>query len=107
MLEGDDSHGNRLKMAEAHLQMSAIMLDFEEREGVTTLIGDLDFAEQCAESAFNLMRDGDGDLILSYVRERAEKQFARIQATRAALEREPERFALRPKYGPFPVRRMS
>jgi hypothetical protein len=104
MLRGDDSWDNRAKLAEAYIQMSAIMLDHEKEGDRFILIGDLTFAEQCAQTAYNLIRDSDGPIAIQFYRERAETQYEEVMAIRKAIETHPDRIILRPRYGPFPVR---
>jgi hypothetical protein len=101
-LSGDDSFDNRVKFAEDYIQMSAIMLDHESEGDKFILFGDLTFAEQCAESAYNLIRESDGP-IAAYYRDRAEKRYEEVMTLRNALQGYPDRFILRPRYGPFPV----
>jgi hypothetical protein len=91
-------------LAEAYIQMSAIMLDHEQKDDRFILIGDLTFAEQCAQSAYNLIRDSDGEFDIHFYRERAETRYEEVMAIRKAIEAQPDRIILRPRYGPFPVR---
>lgn len=104
MMNGDDSFANRSRMADAYIQMSAIMLDNEREGDRIVMVGDLTFAEQCAQSAYNLVRDGDTSLLRDYLRERAEKQFETVMRVRKVVEANPDRFVMRARYGPFPVR---
>jgi len=105
MVRGDDSFANRLGLHEGWLQMSAIQLDHEAEGERFVLVGDFLFAEQCAQSAYNIIRAGDmaGDAL----RERALEQWNSVRRLRAAVDTEPERFILRPRYGPFVVKEMS
>jgi hypothetical protein len=107
LMRGDDSFDNHAKVADAYIQMSAIMLDNEQEGDRFVLVGDLTFAEQCAESAYNLIRDSDKSFLADYLRERAEKQFEMVIRVRNAVEADPDRFVMRPRYGPFTVRPMS
>lgn len=102
MSRGDDSFENRSHIADSYVQMSSILLDHETEGDKIVLIGDLDFAEQCAESAYNLMRASDG-AVAAYNRAEAEAQYGRVMALRDALKAQPDRFVLRPRYGPFTV----
>jgi hypothetical protein len=102
---GDDSLDTRTRLADAYVQMSAIMLDGERDGDRIVLVGDLTFAEQCAQSACHLIRDGDP--AAEYFRGRAEKQLEEVLAVRRAVEANPERVIVRPRYGPFPVRAAS
>jgi hypothetical protein len=82
--------------------MSAIMLDHESEGDKFILIGDLTFGEQCAASAYNLIRESDGP-IAAYYRDRVEERYKEVMKLRNALQAYPGRFILRPRYGPFPV----
>jgi hypothetical protein len=104
MVDGDDSYETRSKLSGMYVQMSAIMLDHERDGDRVVLVGDLTFAEQCAQSAVALIRDGEGP---DYFRERAEDQLRTVREVRAAVAADPDRFVLRPRYGPFPVRRIT
>jgi hypothetical protein len=68
--------------------------------GQIVVCGDLVFAEQCAQSAYALLAGGP-DL----PREQAERQLAKVQQVQRAVETRPDRFVMRPRYGPFTVRR--
>ncbi len=103
MLRGDDSFDNRVKLSSAYVQMSAILLDHERDGDKFVLIGDLTFAEQCAQSARALIRESDGPAAF-YFREQAEKQLQSVLRIRGVVEAQPDRFVRRPRYGPFPVR---
>jgi tetratricopeptide (TPR) repeat protein len=104
MERGDDSFANRLGLYEGWLQMSAIQLDHETEGEQFVLVGDLSFAEQCAQSAHNIIRDDD--MTGAALRERALNQWDTARRLRATVDAEPERFILRPRYGPFIVRKM-
>jgi hypothetical protein len=107
MLQGDDSFENRSKLNGSYVQMSAILLDFTREGDRIVLIGDLTMAEQCAESAVHLIRESDGPLAGHFFRERAVQQWEDVRKLRQAVEAQPERFILRPRYGPFVMRKMS
>ena len=68
--------------------------------------GDLTFAEQCARSACALIRESDGGVALHFWRESAERQLQSVLDVRAAVEAQPARFLLRPRFGPFPVSKL-
>ena len=97
--QGDQSAGNLLKIADNSVKMSAAMLETQTENGQTVVLGDLAFAEQCAETACTLLANPP-DLLL----EQAERQLADIQRVRRVIAAHPDRFVLRPRYGPFPVR---
>jgi hypothetical protein len=99
-LGGDRSEENRFHMGEDYLRMSAATLEMEEEEGLIVVRGDLVFAEQCARSAYALLAD-EPDL----VRAEAERQLAKVQNVQRAMKTHPDRFVLRPRYGPFTVRK--
>ena len=99
-LTGDRSQENRFHMGQDYLHMSAAMLEMQEEEGLIVVRGDLVFAEQCARSAYVLLAD-EAEL----VRAEAERQLAEVQNVRRAVKTHPDRFALRPRYGPFIVRK--
>jgi hypothetical protein len=103
MLRGDDSFDNRVKLSGAYVQMSAVLLDHERDGDKLVLLGDLTAAEQLARSARALIRESDGPGA-SYLRERAENQLQSVLTVRSAVEAHPDRFVMRPRYGPFPVR---
>jgi hypothetical protein len=107
MMKGDDSFDNRSHLSSAYRDMSVIMLDTEPEEDRIVLLGDLTFAEQCAQSAYRLIRDSDGELAILGLRNAAEAQWRNVMAVRDAVERQPERFVRRPLYGPFPVKVVS
>lgn len=100
--QGDRSDGNRIRLAEDYRQMSSAMLDMAEEEGQIVVRGDLVFAEQCAQSAYALLAGGPGPL-----RELAERQLAKVQQVQQAVEANPDRVVMRPRYGPFTVRAES
>jgi hypothetical protein len=102
MSRGDDSFGNRLGLHSAMLQMSAILLDHEKEADRIVLVGDLLFAEQCAQSAYNII--GEDDMVGHSLRASALDQWETVRKLRAMVEAEPERFILRPRYGLFVVR---
>jgi hypothetical protein len=106
MRAGDDSFSNRSKLSSAYRQLSAIMLDHELQDDKVVLTGDLTFAEQCARSACALIRESDGGVALHFWRESAERQLQSVLDVRAAVEAQPARFLLRPRFGPFPVRKL-
>jgi tetratricopeptide (TPR) repeat protein len=103
MQNGDDSFTNRSSLSSVYVEMSAIMLDHERDGDKIVLVGDLTFAEKCAQSACALIRDDDGPVALDYFRPLAEKQLQQVREVRAAVESDPGRFVLRPRYGPFVV----
>jgi hypothetical protein len=104
MMKGDDSFDNRSALSSAYVQMSAIQLDHERDGDKVVLIGDLTFAEQCARSALALIRESDGEgLVAHYFRGQAEKQLHGVLEVRGAVKAHPDRFVMRPRYGPFPV----
>jgi hypothetical protein len=107
LIRGDDSFDNRTKLAEAYIQMSTIMLDHEQEGDRLVLIGDLNFAVQCAQSAYNLIRDSDGPIAIQFYRERAQMHYEEVMAIHKAIETHPDRIILRPRYGPFPLRAAS
>jgi hypothetical protein len=104
MVDGDDSYETRSRLSGMCVQMSVIMLDNERDGDLVVLVGDLTFGEQCAQSAVALIRDGEGS---NYFRKRAEDQLRTVREVRAAVAANPDRFVLRPRYGPFLVRRIT
>jgi hypothetical protein len=105
MVHGDDSFANRLSLYEAWLQMSSIQLDHETEGDRVILVGDLLFAEQCAQSAHSIIREGD--MAGPSLRERALAQWNSVRRLRATVDTQPERFIFRRRYGPFIVKKMT
>lgn len=101
LLRGDDSDSNRMRMADLYLQMAAIMFDHERDDDCRVLVGDLAFAEQCATSAYHLVR-GEG-WYQNRMRARAAETLEQVDQVRRALAEHPERLVARPRYGPFRV----
>jgi hypothetical protein len=97
--KGDHSEGNLLAMADNYVHMSTAMLEARVEDGRAVILGDMAFAEQCAVSACALLADQP-----ALLREVAQRQMADVQRLRHAMETDPDRFLLRPRYGPFLVR---
>jgi hypothetical protein len=97
LMGGDRSPSNRFSLAQDHLRMSNAMLEAETDDDKWVLSGDLAFAEQCARSAYSLAEDNERLRIL------AEQQFNDVTRIQQAVVHEPERFILRPCYGPFVI----
>ena len=97
---GDTSFTNRGHISSAFAQMSAIMFDHDREGDKLILFGDLTFAEQCTITAFNIILDSDG-ASGAYYREQAQKRYDEVQALKQALKADPEKFELRPRYGPI------
>ena len=98
--QGDNSTHNRQQFAHAYIQMSAIMLDYEQDGDTIILVGDLTLAEQCLRSAYSVVEKDEGPLA-DYLRKEAEKHYETLMAVQEAIRAHPERFILRPRYGPF------
>jgi hypothetical protein len=78
MLRGDESFDNRMKLYDAYMEMSEIVLDHEREGDKIILIGDLTFAEQCAQSARALIRESDGPAAFASRRKRAENRLQSV-----------------------------
>jgi hypothetical protein len=101
--QGDRSLETRNEMADNFLLMSQAMTAELREEGELVVVeGDLGFAEQCAVSALSLLAEDP-----EVVRRPAEIQLERIARLRAAIRAAPQRFLVRPRYGPFVVRRVD
>lgn len=107
LLSGDDSFDNRISLSDANYHMSVHMLNHEREGDKIIFTGDLEFAEQCAESAYALIRESDGPTADYFFRQRAENQLQSVLEIRRYIEAHPGRCILRPRYGPFPVHRVS
>jgi hypothetical protein len=104
LLRGDRSFSNRSTLAETYVQLGSIMLR-PERDGERfVIVGDLTFAEQCAASAYNLLaEDEDG---AELVQRRAISLAQDIGWLQEVMTQQPDRFVVRPRYGPFVTRRL-
>lgn len=98
---GDRSPGNRLSLAQDYLRMSDGMLEAETDDDKWILSGDVAFAEQCARSAYTLAEESER------LRNAAEQRFNDVLRLKEAIVREPQRFILRPRYGPFVTGRQN
>jgi hypothetical protein len=101
-----DTVANETSIINDYLRMSELMLDHETDEDRIVLIGDLDFAEKLVSSAFNLAKSLDvTDWFRQHLTGEAEAHWENIQRVRQAIASQPDRFILRPRYGPFVVTR--
>ncbi len=106
MQSGDTSVENRIAMSNACLQMAAIMLHHDQDGEKIILSGDLEFAAQMAGTASALVAKEE-DFFAMELRRRAEELCGSVDAARKLLREQPDRFQLRQRYGPFPVRKVQ
>jgi hypothetical protein len=97
---GDTSFDNRLALADACLEMAAIMLRHEKEGEKIILPGDLEFAERMAQTAHSLLVNEE-NIFAADLRRRAEELYGSVDVVRKLLREQPERFELRQRYGPF------
>jgi hypothetical protein len=101
-----DTVANKTSFINDYLRMSELMLDYETDEDRVVLIGDLDFAEKLVSSAYNLTKSLDvTDWFRQHLTGEAEAHWEKIQRVRQAVASQPDRFVVRPRYGPFVVTR--
>jgi hypothetical protein len=93
-------------LASNQLEMSAAMLNFEEKDDRVTFKGDLDNGEQMAISARALFKTLNHPFAAPMA-EAAEGRIADYQNVRTAVAKTPERFRIAPIYGPFQTRSAS
>jgi hypothetical protein len=103
-LKGDTSLDNRSRWARSCLEMAAIMLRPKEEGDKIIVQGDLDFAKQMAETSHALLEKEQG-FFMDHLRQRAEELYASVDRVQRLLREQPARFELRPRFGPFPVRK--
>jgi hypothetical protein len=101
-----DTVANETSIIDDYLRMSRLMLDYETDDDRVVLIGDLDFAEQLVSSAHNLAKSLDVTVAFrEHLTGDAEAHWDDIQRVRHAVAAQPDRFIVRPRYGPFVVTR--
>jgi hypothetical protein len=100
--EGDTSASNRRSLAHAYLEMSKVMLDHTAEGDKVLLQGDPADARKLVQSAFGLIEPlGDHDLAARALRGEAETRWEELLELQQIVERHPDRFEIRPRYGPL------
>lgn len=100
---GKADHSDEANLADHMRAMSELMLHARQENGRLLFDGDLQFAEDSAETAYALLaRANIPELV-----EIGARQLEQVRKVRAAVAAQPERFALQPRFGPFITRRAA
>ena len=100
---GEGSLMNRLRLAEAYLQMATIMLTpkTDEENDLIIIVADLDFARKAGVTVHNLFDDEDPPSLTERMQQQALALLEQLDRVERAVQVNPDRVILRPEYGPI------